>query len=97
VRQTHRTHRTQGIIFADVAYARSSAGRWAAERVRVLLRMPPRTSGGGGCVVGSLSGRELLLSVTKTGRCSLLTFPSTSDVTLCLEGPLVRRRFWNLI
>jgi len=82
---------------SSIAYARSSAGRRAAARVRVLLGMPPRTSGGGGWAVGSLSGRELLVSVTNTGRCSLLTFPSASDVSLSLEGPLVRRRFWNLI
>jgi len=104
VRQTHGMHRTQGIIFADeykenssMAYARSSAVRRAAERVRVLLRLPPGTSGWGGGAARSLSGRELLASVTNTGRWSLLTFPSASNVSLCLEGPLVRRRFCNLI
>jgi len=44
-------------------------------------------------VAGSLSGRELLASVTNTGSSSLLTLPSASDVSLCLAGPLVRRRF----
>jgi len=51
-----------------------------AERVRVLLRMPPRTSGGGGCTAGSLSGRELLASVTNTGR-NLVCLLSLPQVT----------------
>jgi len=59
--------------------------------------MPARTSGGEGCAAGSLSGRDLLASVTNIGRCSLISFPFASDVSLCLEGPLVRRQFWNLI
>ena len=67
------------------------------ECVSVLLCMPPRTSGRGGCAEGSLSGRELLALVTHTGRRSWLTFSSASDVSLCLEGPFIRRRFWNLI
>ena len=40
-------------------------------------------------MAGTLSGRELVPSVTNTGRCSLLTFPSECDVSLCLEGPLL--------
>jgi len=47
-----------------IAYAPSSAGRQAAARVRVLLRIPLRISCDCGSTAGRLRAREVLTFVT---------------------------------
>jgi len=81
-----------------IAYTPSFAGRWVAARVRVLLRIPLSISCDCSSTAGRLRAWEILTFVANTSRRGVLhTFPSTTNVSLFPEAPLVHRRSLNLI